>query len=267
MSATRSTAGRPRGLRYVRAQLRQLYHGQTRTAVRFRLTVLVVDLVLVVFFIAAPVLRERALYLPVSYAVAFVLALDIAARALAWTSLRSWARTPIVWMDIFVLSTLLAPQWIFNLAFLRVLRLWTLFHSEFFWRTIGRRYDNTRIEDITRALATLLTFVFIVTGFVYTSFAGRHVGVDSYIDALYFTVTTLTTTGYGDVVLPGAWGKLIAIFTMLAGITLFVRLAQTVMRPDKVRFECPTCGLMRHDRDAVHCKACGAPLAIPNDET
>jgi len=148
-----------------------------------------------------------------------------------------------------------------------VLRLWTLVHSEFFWRTIGRRYDNTRIEDITRALATLLTFIFIVTGFVYTSFAGRHVGVDTYIDALYFTVTTLTTTGYGDVVLPGAWGKLIAIITMLAGITLFVRLAQTLMRPDKVHFDCPTCGLMRHDRDAVHCKACGALLAIPNDET
>jgi len=254
-------------MRRFRAQLRQLYHGQTRTAVRFRLTVLTVDLLLIVFFIAAPVLRERALYLPISYVVAFVLALDIAARALAWTSLRSWARTPIVWMDIFVLSTLLAPGWIFNLAFLRVLRLWTLVHSEFFWRTIGRRYDNTRIEDITRALATLLTFIFIVTGFVYTSFAGRHVGVDSYIDALYFTVTTLTTTGYGDVVLPGAWGKLIAIITMLAGITLFVRLAQTLMRPDKVHFDCPTCGLMRHDRDAVHCKACGALLAIPNDET
>ena len=53
---------------------------------------------------------------------------------------------------------------------------------------------------------------------------------------------------------------------MICGITLFVRLAQTLMRPGKVRFQCPTCGLMRHDLDAVHCKACGQMLNIPNDE-
>jgi hypothetical protein len=151
-------------------------------------------------------------------------------------------------------------------GFLRVLRLWTLVHSEIFWRTVGRRYDDTRVEDIVRAVATMLTFVFVITGFVYTSFAHRHEDIDGYLDALYFTVTTLTTTGYGDILLPGAWGRILSIVTMVVGITLFVRLAQAIFRPHKVRFRCNTCGLGVHDPDAVHCKACGELLNIPNDE-
>ena len=35
------------------------------------------------------------------------------------------------------------------------------------------------------------------------------------------------------------------------------------MRPHKVRYACPACGLQRHDVDAVHCKACGTLLNIP----
>ena len=103
-----------------------------------------------------------------------------------------------------------------------------------------------------------------MTGFVYAGFLG-HPGLGSYIDALYFTVSTLTTTGYGDVLLPGAWGKVLSIVTMLAGVTLFFRLGQALLKPRKVRFPCPTCGLIRHDPDAVHCKACGTLLCIPND--
>jgi len=256
----RRRPGSPR----LRAWLRHLYHGESRVAVRFRLTVIAVDFLLIAFFIAAPLVRTTSFFLTLDYLVAFVLAADLVARALAWGSFKSWVRRPIVWVDLFVLLTLLAPQFFFNLAFLRVLRLWTLFHSDFFWETVGRRYDDTRVEDVSRAAATLVTFVFIVTGFVYTSFAGRHAGIDGYIDALYFTIATLTTTGFGDIVLPGDWGKILSIVTMISGITLFVRLAQALFQPHKVRFDCPTCGLMRHEPDAVHCKACGTQLAIPD---
>jgi voltage-gated potassium channel len=34
----------------------------------------------------------------------------------------------------------------------------------------------------------------------------------------------------------------------------------------KVRHPCPRCGLQRHEADAVHCKACGMVLNIPDDE-
>lgn len=247
-------------------RLRELYNDDTPEAVRFRYRVIVLDLLLIGFFIAAPFFRDNAIFLALDYVVALVLAADIAARALAFTSLKTWIRRPIVWVDIFVLLTLLFPFWLFNLAFLRVLRLWSLFHSDFFWQTVGRRYDETRWEDVAKTVATLVTFIFVATGFVYASFAGSHPGITGYVDALYFTVTTLTTTGFGDITLPGVWGRLLTIAIMLCGITLFVRLGQTLIRPHKVRFACPTCGLMRHDPDAVHCKACGELINIPNEE-
>lgn len=259
-------ATRRRGLPRLRVRLRELYHGSSPRAVRFRLSVIALDLVLIAFFVAAPFMRDYPVYLAIDYFVALVLAVDLAARALAHSSLKAWFKTANVWIDIFVLITLLFPLWLFNLAFLRVLRLWSLFHSEFFWETVGRRYDDTRWEDVAKSVATLITFVFVATGFVYASFAREHPGISGYLDALYFTMTALTTTGFGDITLPGAWGKLLTIVIMVSGITLFVRLAQTLIRPYKVRFTCPTCGLMRHDVDAVHCKACGVLLNIPNDE-
>jgi voltage-gated potassium channel len=40
---------------------------------------------------------------------------------------------------------------------------------------------------------------------------------------------------------------------------------QTLIRPQKVRYACPACGLQRHEVDAVHCKACGLLLKIPDE--
>jgi voltage-gated potassium channel len=257
---------RKRAFWRMRARLRSLYHGESPGAVRFRLAVIGVDLALITFFIAAPFLRESRAFLPLDLTVAAILAMDMIARALAWRSLKSWIQRPIVMIDLFVLLTLLFPTVLINLAFLRVLRIWTLFHSDFFWETVGHRFDDTRWEDVIRAAATLLTFVFVATGFVYTIYVGDEGGVSGYIDALYFTITSLTTTGYGDIILPGITGRLVSIVIMISGITLFVRFAQALFRPYKVRHTCQVCGLMRHDPDAVHCKACGTLLNIPNEE-
>ncbi|CAN5321902.1 potassium channel family protein [soil metagenome] len=245
----------------LRARLRYLYHGETPTAVRFRLGVIVIDLAIISFFVAAPVLKEhgRSFYV-LDYAIAGLLALDLAARITAYSDWKDWFKRPINWVDVVVLGALLLPGWAFNLGFLRILRLWTLLNSDLFWRTVGRRFDDTRVEDITRALGALVTFVFVVTGFVYTVFRGRHDGITGYLDALYFTVATLTTTGFGDITLPGAGGRLLSIAVMLVGITLFLNLGQKLLQPHKVNRRCKGCGLARHEPDAVHCKTCGTPL-------
>ena len=73
------------------------------------------------------------------------------------------------------------------------------------------------------------------------------------------------TAGALDVTLPGAWGELLSIAIMLTGITLFLRLAQALIRPSKISFPCDRCGLSKHDPDAVHCKACGNLLCIPDE--
>ena len=40
-------------------------------------------------------------------------------------------------------------------------------------------------------------------------------------------------------------GRLMSVAIMIFGVTLFFGLAKAVLRPNKVRFPCPTCGLSR----------------------
>lgn len=257
-------AEEPGGLQNLRLTLRRLYHGHTTTALRFQLAVIVLDLAVIAFFVISPVLREGPAFLWVDYTIAAFLAADTLARALASSNVARWARQPTVWVDVFILVTLLFPYTFANLGFLRILRLWSLSRSGFIWRPLDRR-GLGEWRDAMRAIVNLITFLFVVTGFVYTSFFRNGAGFEGYVDALYFTVATVTTTGFGDIVLPGVWGKLTAIVTMIIGISLFVKLAQSIFRPSKVFHPCPECALQRHDPDAVFCKACGHKLQIPEE--
>ncbi|HEV7290864.1 MAG TPA: ion channel [Devosia sp.] len=247
----------------MRSRLRLLYHSQAGYAQRFQASVLIVDLAIIIFFIASPLLRDSEAFLWIDYSVAALLAADFIARALASTDIRRWLRQIPVIIDIFILVTLLAPTWLLNLGFLRIMRLWTLTRTRIFWRPLEKR-GLLEYQEPIQAMINLFVFVFMVTGFVYTAFVRQGAGITGYVDALYFTVTTMTTTGFGDITLPGTWGKLTSVVIMIMGISLFVRLAQAIFRPRKVHFPCPECGLQKHDPDAVHCKACGHILNIPN---
>lgn len=167
-----------------------------------------------------------------------------------------------------ILTLLLSPLLQHALAFLRVLRALRLFHSARL--AMSLRQDWTafrRNEDALMAGAQLLVFVFIMTGVVFELRWLMGGGIANYGDALYFTVTALTTTGFGDITPKETAGRLLAVFIMLAGVTLFLRLASALFRPAKVQFPCPACGMQRHDSDAVHCKACGTLLNIPDEGT
>ena len=120
-------------------------------------------------------------------------------------------------------------------------------------------------EDIIQRTVNLGVFIFIVTSVVFVTQHAFNPKISNYVDALYFTITTLTTTGFGDITLSGTTGRMITVVIMIFGVTLFFNLARALLTPHKVRFSCPTCGLQRHDSDAVHCKACGNVLNIPDE--
>ena len=259
-----SASSRTGWLKGLRRRLHNLYHGESTAALRFQLAVIVIDLATIVFFIVTPIILKWQSFLWIDYTIAFLLAFDIGARMLASKDIPAWFRLPTTWVDCFILLTLLLPTTLLNLGFLRILRLWSLSRSGLIWRPLERR-GFREWRDTTHSVVNLLTFLFVITGFVYTFFFRDSVGSAGYVDALYFTVATVTTTGFGDITLPGTAGKLTSIVTMIIGISLFVRLATSIFRPTKVFFPCPACGLQRHDPDAVHCKACGHILNIPDD--
>jgi voltage-gated potassium channel len=170
------------------------------------------------------------------------------------------------WADIVVIITLLLPTILESFLFLRVLRALRLLRS---YRMLADLRDEfsffRRNEEVIQSVVNLLVFVFVMTALVYVFQIHTNPKITNYIDALYFTVTALTTTGFGDITLEGTSGRLLSIVILLIGVALFLRLVQTIFRPPHVTFECPDCGLKRHDTDAVHCKHCGRILHIATE--
>lgn len=118
-----------------------------------------------------------------------------------------------------------------------------------------------------RAAINLAVFISILTAPVNPAQVGASDKIRNRVDAMCLTVTTLTTTGYRDIRQVGRTGKLLSTTITIFGISLFLRLEQLVLRPSKAGYPCPTGGMPRHDHDldAVHCKACGMILNIPDD--
>lgn len=248
----------------LREGVRRLEQPTSRKAFFTQAGFAVVDLAILAFFLAGPYFRSSPTYLVIDYMIAAWIGFELFIRAMGAPTIRSWLARPMTWLDMFLLVTLLFPDALFNFAFLRVIRLWAIGRSPLLREGL-RRAGYVIYLDVVRAVLNFLTFLFVVTGFVYTTFFYSRPGIEGFVDALYFTVATVTTTGFGDITLPGAIGKLTSVVTMIIGISLFVRLAQAIVRPNKVTYPCHRCGLQRHDADAVHCKACGEVLNIPDE--
>lgn len=188
---------------------------------------------------------------------------DFAARMAIEPRLFAFFLRPVTWADIVAVLSFLAPIAGEGLGFLRILRTLRLLHT---YELLARLRQDfrwfRRHEDVVLATINLGVFLFVMTGLIYALQVGINPEIRNYADALYFTVTTLTTTGFGDITLTGTSGRLLSVMVMIVGVTLFLRLAQVLFRPSKVRHECEACGLVLHDPDAVHCKHCGATLHI-----
>ena len=60
-----------------------------------------------------------------------------------------------------------------------------------------------RNEEVIFAGTNLFVFIFVMTAIVYETQHHSNPLIVNYADALYFTVTALTTTGFGDITLQG----------------------------------------------------------------
>ncbi len=252
--------------RSLKSRIRTLYEGQTEAADRFRYGLLGFDVITITFLIASSFFSRGLHIVAIDIAIGVVIMLDVAARL--WISPRPLRDLvhPYGLADCAVVLSLLAPVWGEGLAFLRVLRLFRVLHSAQTLRQLREDFPTfRRNENTLRAAANLCVFIFLMTALVYQTQVQINDKINNYVDALYFTVTTLSTTGFGDIILVGNSGKLLSVAIMIFGISLFLRLIQVMFRPAKVIQKCETCGLMRHDHDAVHCKACGQTMNIQDE--
>lgn len=242
---------------------RDIYYGKTPRAVRARFAFLIFDLLVVSYFLVTTFFELHAWIIYVDMAIGVILVIDFLGRLLANPDRGGFLVQPMTIVDFIVIASLFVPPLIGNFAFLRLVRSLRLLRS---YAVVRELRDQSRFfkknEDVVFSSLNLIVFIFVVTAAVYVLQVPVNDSINNYVDALYFTITTLTTTGFGDVILVGSTGRLLAVVIMIVGVALFIRLVQTIFRPSRIDYECPDCGLTRHELDAVHCKHCGRQLHI-----
>lgn len=247
--------------------LGDLYTGSSQRATNFRYGLIAFDLATIAFFVVTAPDFPTPFILTVDFILGLIILVDFLARLWIAPDRPRMLRQLYTLADILVILTLLlAPFVSTNFAFLRVLRALRLLHSYHVLRDLREETAFfRRNEEVIVACVNLFVFIFLATALVFTLQYGRNPDIESYVDALYFTVTTLTTTGFGDITMTGSGGRLLAVGIMVIGVALFFRLAQAIVQPMKGRHTCPQCGLSRHDPDAVHCKHCGTTINIATE--
>ncbi len=250
----------------LKERLHQLYEGESEAAHRFRYLLLALDVLTIVYLVISTFFYDTPVTHILDALFGVYLALDFIARIWIAPQKLSFFIHPLNLADLIAMLSFLAPVLGANFSFLRGLRVLRLLRSYRLQNKLGQDFPYfKRNQDVILSATNLFIFIFVMTEAVFVSQVGLNVQVKNFLDAMYFTVTTLTTTGFGDITLQGQFGRLLSIVIMVFGVSLFLRLVQTIFRPSRVRYNCPSCGLSLHERDAIHCKHCGTVLNIPNE--
>ncbi|MBW1913099.1 MAG: ion transporter [Deltaproteobacteria bacterium] len=167
------------------------------------------------------------------------------------------------------LSMLILPAFgiILNVSFLKLLRIFRVFRIFRFLRfTADPEFFFGRITmqllNIIRLFLVILIIFFISSGLFFYVESGLNPGVKNFGDAFYFTVVSLTTVGFGDIVPISDAGKWVTVLIIISGIILIPWQISRIVREwvhvaSKKESVCSGCGLRFHDMDASHCKSCG----------
>ncbi|HLO85314.1 MAG TPA: potassium channel family protein [Nostocaceae cyanobacterium] len=152
------------------------------------------------------------------------------------------------------------------LRWFRILRLFRFIDKKFLVGSIS----NEDGVIFIRILFTLFAIIFVYSGLIYQFEHPVNPRVfGTFLDAFYFSVVTMTTVGFGDVVPISEFGRLLTVLMILTGVALipwqvgdFIK--RFVKNINQVETVCLGCGLAFHDTDAVFCRRCGTKLQKNN---
>lgn len=132
---------------------------------------------------------------------------------------------------------------------------------------------NTLVRSLLHSRRKILVFFMVVLviatvfGSIMFVVEGPANGFSSIPRSVYWTVVTITTVGYGDIVPQTIIGQIVATLAMLTGYSIIAvptgivtaELANELNRERNAR-RCGHCHKPGHDVDAQHCKFCGEKL-------
>ena len=217
-------------------------HGRLLQAVEWFFTIL---------FTVEYILRLLCVGKPMRYAVSFFGVVDLLA----------------------ILPTYLSPlfpssRYVVVIRVLRVLRIFRVLKLGHHTKeaTMLRKALYASRRKILVFFSAVVTLVVIIGSLMYV-IEGQEGDFTSIPRSVYWAIVTLTTVGYGDISPQTPPGQFLAALVMILGysiiavptgiVTAELSRAHTA---ESSRQACPSCSAEDHDRDARHCKFCGAKL-------
>lgn len=159
-----------------------------------------------------------------------------------------------------------------SLIILRLLRVMRIFRV---LKLIEYVYEaNTLWRSIVASRRKILVFFCFV--FVLATIFGAlmflvegpyNQGFSSIPRSIYWTIVTITTVGFGDIVPQTVFGQIISTIVILTGYSIIavptgIITSQLIdeIRADRMLYLCDNCGDSEHDLSARFCKSCGNNL-------
>ena len=100
----------------------------------------------------------------------------------------------------------------------------------------GRKYFKEKAASVAFGMSAF-TLVTSAVAFTIAEDVGDGRRINSFFDALWWSASTITTVGYGDIYPVTVTGKIIAVFTMVVGVSTFAvvtaRIAQFLVSSEK----------------------------------
>lgn len=155
-----------------------------------------------------------------------------------------------------------------DITFIRILRWFRILRLIRFieGRNVFGRVSTEDTVIFARILFTLFAIIFVYSGLIYqVEHSVNSKGFGTFFDAVYFSVVTMTTVGFGDVIPVSEAGRLMTVLMILTGIALIPwqlgdLIKQFVKTNNQLEMLCPCCSLSFHAADAQFCKLCGTKL-------
>jgi voltage-gated potassium channel len=154
-----------------------------------------------------------------------------------------------------------------DIGFLRIFRWFRILRLIRFIdrRTIFGYVSGEDSAIFTRILFTLFSIIFVYSGLIYQVEHASNSKFSTFLDAVYFSVSTVTTAGFGDIVPISQLGRFLTVLMILTGVVLIPwqlgdLIKRLVKTTEQIQTVCVRCGLASHDSDAQFCKICGTPL-------
>ena len=163
------------------------------------------------------------------------------------------------------------PQYLLVLRTIRLLRIFRILKLA---RYISEA--NVLKTALRNSAAKILVFLggviilVLILGTLMYMIEGPEHGFTSIPTAMYWTIVTITTVGYGDIAPVTTFGQTVASMIMLIGYGIIAvptgivtgEIARTKINDEKdvSTQACPSCSKEGHDVNAKHCKYCGSKL-------